>query len=201
MCHGVLSPALAQALTRTVEAGEKAILFLNRRGYAASLVCGHCGHSWDCPHCDVTLSQIAAEELRCRICGHGEPAPAVCPPAAAWTCGATAWAPSVWSAKSRRCCPVSSFCALTPTSPRRTHASRRCSAQFAAPGAKVLVGTQMIAKGHHFPEVTLVGRGRRRPLPALPRLPRRGAHVRHAHPGRRPQRPRRPARPRDRADP
>ena len=77
--HGVFSAPLAEALTATVDAGEKAILFLNRRGFASYLVCDHCGHAWECPRCDVTLTLFGSRTLRCRTCGYAEPAPAACP--------------------------------------------------------------------------------------------------------------------------
>jgi len=66
-------------LSATVDAGDKAILFLNRRGFASFLVCDHCGFTWMCPHCDVTLTLFGGRGLRCRTCGHAEAAPAACP--------------------------------------------------------------------------------------------------------------------------
>jgi primosomal protein N' (replication factor Y) (superfamily II helicase) len=156
--QSVLSPALGEALTRTVEAGQKAILFLNRRGYASSLVCGHCGRSWHCPHCDVTLSQIrGGKSMRCRICGHGEPAPAVCD-----VCGSVdVRRYGVGTERLERevatLLPGVELLRLDSDIAASFARLQAVLAQFAAPGAKVLVGTQMIAKGHHFPEVTLVG--------------------------------------------
>jgi len=156
--HSVLSPALGAALMRTVEAGQKAILFLNRRGYAASLVCGHCGQSWHCPHCDVTLSQIrGGKSMRCRVCGYGKPAPTVCD-----ACGSVdVRRYGVGTERLERevamLLPGVELLRLDSDVAASYARLQAVLAQFAAPGAKVLVGTQMIAKGHHFPEVTLVG--------------------------------------------
>ncbi|MGZ4198557.1 MAG: replication restart helicase PriA, partial [Thermoleophilia bacterium] len=68
---GLLSAQLSRAMTQAVEAGDKVILFLNRRGYASLLACNHCGHTWVCPHCDVALAYFArGDRLRCRICDY-----------------------------------------------------------------------------------------------------------------------------------
>ena len=156
--QSVLSPALGAALMRTVEAGEKAILFLNRRGYAASLVCGHCGHTWHCPNCDVTLSQIrGGKSMRCRICGYGQPAPTACD-----ACGSVdVRRYGVGTERLERevamLLPGVELLRLDSDVASSYARLQAVLATFAAPGAKVLVGTQMIAKGHHFPEVTLVG--------------------------------------------
>jgi primosomal protein N' (replication factor Y) len=156
--QSVLSPALGAALTRTVEAGEKAILFLNRRGYAASLVCGHCGRSWHCPHCDVALSQIrGGKHMRCRVCGYGESAPTACD-----ACGSVdVRRYGVGTERLERevamLLPGVELLRLDSDIAASYARLQAVLARFAAPGAKVLVGTQMIAKGHHFPEVTLVG--------------------------------------------
>jgi len=156
--HDVFSPELAAALTATVEAGEKAILFQNRRGYASALACDHCGFVWECPRCDVSLTLFAGGRgLRCRTCGHSEPAPAVCP-----SCGSSDVVRQGFGTERVE----REVRALAPGVPllrldsdvAASHARLRAVLDgFARPGPAVLVGTQMIAKGHHFPDVTLVG--------------------------------------------
>jgi primosomal protein N' (replication factor Y) len=155
--HSVFSDTLAAALTATVDAGEKAILFLNRRGFASYLICDHCGHSWMCPHCDVTLTLFSGQRLRCRTCGHTEPAPGVCP-----ECGSTdlvrrGFGTERLEREVQALLPGIELLRLDSDMAASHHRLRAVLDRFAAPGAKVLVGTQMIAKGHHFPEVTLVG--------------------------------------------
>jgi primosomal protein N' (replication factor Y) len=155
--HGVFSDTLARALTATIDAGEKAILFLNRRGFASYLLCDHCGHSWMCPHCDVTLALFAGQRLRCRTCGHGEPAPGACP-----ECGSTdlvrhGFGTERLEREVQELLPGVELLRLDSDIAASYNRLRSALDRFAAPGPKVLVGTQMIAKGHHFPEVTLVG--------------------------------------------
>lgn len=156
--HDVFSPELAAALTTTLEAGEKAILFQNRRGYASSLACDHCGFVWECPRCDVSLTLFAGGRgLRCRACGHSEPAPSVCP-----SCGSAdivrhGFGTERVEREVRALAPGVPLLRLD-SDVAASHARLRAVLDgFARPGPAVLVGTQMIAKGHHFPEVTLVG--------------------------------------------
>ena len=155
--HDVFSARLAEALSATVDAGDKAILFHNRRGYAGYLACGHCGHAWVCPRCDVTLTLFGQRGLRCRICGHAEPSPAACP-----VCGSTDVARHGYGTERverevRALLPGVELLRLDSDVAGSYTRLRAVLRRFAAPGPRVLVGTQMIAKGHHFPEVTLVG--------------------------------------------
>jgi primosomal protein N' (replication factor Y) len=155
--HGVFSTELAKALTAAVDAGDKAILFLNRRGYASYLVCDHCGHTWECPRCDVTLTLFGSHTLRCRTCGHTEPPPAACP-----SCGSSdlvryGFGTERLEREVRLLLPGVELLRLDSDVAGSYARLQKVLGAFAEPGPKVLVGTQMIAKGHHFPDVTLVG--------------------------------------------
>ena len=155
--HGIFSEPLARALADVVDAGDKAILFLNRRGFAAYLVCDHCGHTRECPRCDVTLTLFGGRGLRCRTCGHSEPAPAQCP-----SCGSSdlvrhGYGTERLEREVRLLLPGVELLRLDSDVADSFARLQDVLARFAAPGGKILVGTQMIAKGHHFPDVTLVG--------------------------------------------
>jgi primosomal protein N' (replication factor Y) (superfamily II helicase) len=155
--HGVFSAPLAEALSAVVDAGEKAILFLNRRGFASYLTCDHCGHTWECPRCDVTLTLFGSQTLRCRTCGHSEPAPSVCP-----ACGRSdlvryGYGTERLEREVRLLLPGVDLLRLDSDVAGSYARLQSVLGRFAEPGPKVLVGTQMIAKGHHFPDVTLVG--------------------------------------------
>jgi len=157
--HGVFSPTLAAALTETVDGGEKAMLFHNRRGYAGYLACGHCGHSWDCPRCDVSLTLFgsAPGTLRCRTCGYHETAPSQCPECGSTDVSRHGFGTERVEREVRGLLPGVQLLRLDSDVAGSYRRLKDVLAAFARPGPAVLVGTQMIAKGHHFPEVTLVG--------------------------------------------
>ncbi len=201
--HSRLAVAqLSRAMTQAVEAGDKVILFLNRRGYASLLACNHCGHTWICPHCDVALAYFArGDRLRCRICDYHEPAPGRVSRLSERRArpfrlrhrgsrargGRPAARHRAAAARFRR-----SGVVLTPG--ERARALRRSRRQGAGRHADDRQGSPL-SRGHAG------GRRQRRPHAAVSRLSRRGAHLRHARPGRRPQRPRRASGTRARADP
>jgi primosomal protein N' (replication factor Y) (superfamily II helicase) len=155
--HGVFSPELARALTTVADAGEKAILFLNRRGFASYLVCDHCGHTWECPRCDVTLTLFGSRTLRCRTCGHAETAPATCPQCGSLDLVRYGFGTERLEREVRLLLPGVDLLRLDSDVAGSYARLQQVLGRFTEPGPKVLVGTQMIAKGHHFPEVTLVG--------------------------------------------
>ncbi len=156
--HTALSDPLRTALIRTVEAGEKAILFLNRRGLATSVSCAHCGHTWTCDRCDVALSLVrAGRELRCRTCGRRELAPHTCPACGSVDVGRHGVGTERLEAEIAGLLPGVDLLRLDSDVAASYHRLRAVLERFASPGPRVLVGTQMIAKGHHFPDVTLVG--------------------------------------------
>jgi primosomal protein N' (replication factor Y) len=155
--HGIFSTPLAEALTATVDAGDKAILFLNRRGFASYLVCDHCGFTWMCPHCDVTLTLFAGHRLRCRTCGHDEAAPGTCPSCDSAELMRFGFGTERLEREVVGLLPGVELLRLDSDVASSYGRLRAVLDRFAQPGPKVLVGTQMIAKGHHFPDVTLVG--------------------------------------------
>ena len=113
--------------------------------------------SWMCPHCDVTLTLFAGQRLRCRTCGHAEPAPDACPECSSTDMVRHGFGTERLEREVQELLPGVELLRLDSDVAASYHRLRSTLDGFAAPGAKVLVGTQMIAKGHHFPEVTLVG--------------------------------------------
>jgi primosomal protein N' (replication factor Y) len=131
---------------------EKAIVLLNRRGWSNFLSCRGCGRVWGCPECDVTLVLHRGEGLiRCHHCGHREPVPAACP-----SCGSVSVARHGAGAEQLErelrelVAPLPVFRLDSDSG-----SAQEVLAGFDAAEAGVLVGTQMVAKGHDFPEVTL----------------------------------------------
>jgi primosomal protein N' (replication factor Y) len=153
---GALHPRTRDALEDVRERGEKAIVLLNRRGWSNFLQCGSCGRAWGCPDCDVTLVlHRAAGRMACHHCGHAEPIPAVCP-----DCGSMSLARHGTGTEKLEdelasvVAPLPVFRLDSDTAAQRTAVARILS-RFEQADAGVLVGTQMVAKGHDFPDVTL----------------------------------------------
>ena len=154
---GGLSEPLLRAIGAHLEAGGQALVFLNRRGFAPSMVCGHCQWQARCVSCEwpMTMHQ-RPPALICHHCGHRQPLPEACP-----DCGQTALI-AVGSG-TQRCEDV--LAERFPGVPVHridrdtTRSQRRLEEQLQAIGngeRAILVGTQMLAKGHHFPDVSLV---------------------------------------------
>jgi primosomal protein N' (replication factor Y) len=144
------------ALEEVRAAGRKAIVMVNRRGFAPWLTCRSCGHHWGCPNCDVSLIvHRESGRLVCHHCAHQEPAPRACPVCASTTLArAGAGTEHIEELVRERLAPMPVFrLDSDTTAPRGAHA--RILAEFGEAASAVLVGTQMVAKGHDFPEVTL----------------------------------------------
>jgi primosomal protein N' (replication factor Y) len=145
-----------EALEGVRLAGAKAIVMINRRGFAPWLTCRSCGHHWNCPNCDVSLIvHRHSGRLVCHHCAHVEPQPRACPDCASTTLSrAGAGTERIEALLQERLAPMPVFRLDTDTaSERGAHA--RILAAFGEAPSGVLVGTQMVAKGHDFPEVTL----------------------------------------------
>lgn len=153
-----LSPRLAEAVQAAVERGDQAILFHNRRGFARYLQCSACGHVVECPRCDISLTwHLSNDQLRCHYCDHRTRRPNEC-----GECGEEILDPRgtgterVEVALETRF-PGARVLRMDQDTTRKTHGHRRILDKFGRGEADILVGTQMVAKGLHFPRVTVVG--------------------------------------------
>ena len=153
---GPLHPDTWEALEGVRAAGAKAIVMVNRRGFAPWLTCRSCGHHWDCPNCDVSLIvHRHSGRLVCHHCAHAEPQPRACPECASTTLSQTgAGTERIEGLLAERLAPMPVFRLDSDTAAERG-AHARILASFGEAPSGVLVGTQMVAKGHDFPEVTL----------------------------------------------
>jgi primosomal protein N' (replication factor Y) len=156
--QAILSDRLCKAIENRLEKKEQSILFLNRRGFSTSLVCPACGHVCRCNDCSVALTyHRAAQRLICHICGHVERAPTKCPACAdpkIRYAGVGTEKVEEAVAKIFHKAVIRRMDADTMT---RKEAYRETLNAFRTGKIDILVGTQMIAKGLHFPNVTLVG--------------------------------------------
>lgn len=154
-----LSPPLLGALQDTVAAGEQALLFLNRRGYAPLTLCRACGHRFGCPNCTAWLVEHRfLGLLQCHHCGHEEPVPAVCP-----ACGEAgnfaACGPGVERILEEvtRLFPEARIAVMASDTMPGPNAAAEMVRTMEERRIDILIGTQVAAKGHHFPFLTLVG--------------------------------------------
>jgi primosomal protein N' (replication factor Y) (superfamily II helicase) len=154
-----LAPPVVAALTETLAAGEQAMLFLNRRGYAPLTLCRSCGFRLQCPNCTAWLVEHRFHgRLQCHHCGHGEPLPPLCP-----NCGDAASFAACGPGVERLAEEMSSRfpMARVAVMASDTLIGPRAAAALVESVEKheidVLIGTQVVAKGHHFPMLTLVG--------------------------------------------
>ncbi len=154
-----LSPALVAAVAETMGRGEQAMLFLNRRGYAPLTLCRACGHRMQCPNCTAWLVEHRARaQLACHHCGHTEPLPPVCP-----SCGAADSLVPIGPGVERiteeavALFPDARILVMASDTMPGPHAAAEAAARISAREVDLIIGTQIVAKGWHFPHLTLVG--------------------------------------------
>jgi primosomal protein N' (replication factor Y) len=156
----IFSPQLKEAILQRLERKEQTLLFLNRRGFATSLQCPLCGYVAECPNCSLSLTyHRQVSKLRCHICSHEEIAPTVCPnpkcrnPAIRYAGLGTERVEATMT----KLFPQARIQRMDSDTLKRKEDYRRILGDFRTGKIDLLVGTQMIAKGLHFPNVTLVG--------------------------------------------
>ncbi len=156
--NSIFSSALVRELDNVVGHGNQAMLFLNRRGYASFMMCRSCGFVAKCDRCDVSLVYHREEKrLKCHYCGNMYTVPDVCP-----QCGFTVMKEGYIGTEKvvrllEELYPGVGVLRMDNDSTRTKGAHAEILGKFGAKEAQILVGTQMIAKGHDFPDVTLVG--------------------------------------------
>ncbi len=154
----VLSSTLSEEMRTTLSRGEQAIVLLNRRGFATSVFCRQCTATLDCPNCSLSLTvHRAAHRARCHYCNYSIALPKVCAKCAGKFIELVGFGTERVEAEVRERFPDARVARVDRDTIRRRGAIAALLAKFAARELDVLVGTQMIAKGHDFPRVTLVG--------------------------------------------
>ncbi len=154
-----ISPSLKAAVDQRVERGEQALLFINRRGYAPVTICRACGHQVGCDHCDARMVEHRfLKRLVCHQCGETKPMPEVCPscevegklaPVGPGVERLAEEAAALW--------PDARQAVLSSDLFGSARALKEGIETIAAGGADIIIGTQLVAKGHNFPLLTLVG--------------------------------------------
>lgn len=157
--YSIFSRRLQKEMEERLERKEQILLFLNRRGYAGFISCRSCGHVIRCPHCDISMTLHKAEQnlLKCHYCGMTLPMPDRCPECGSSYIGAFGMGTQKVAAMLAKRFPQARILRADRDSMRRKNSSIEVFQAFAKGEADILVGTQMIVKGHDFPNVTLVG--------------------------------------------
>jgi primosomal protein N' (replication factor Y) len=150
-----LSAPLLEALRELAGRGGKAILLLNRRGLAPALHCRACGRTIRCPNCDVALVLHGGGSLRCHHCGHAEPAPALCPACGSAELARLGAGTQRLERELERGFPEFELIRLDADTATKPELLTAALHRFATSDRSLLVGTQMVAKGHHFAGVEL----------------------------------------------
>lgn len=155
--RSIFSRRLQQLLQQRLDRGEQSMLFLNRRGYAGFVSCRACGHVMKCPHCDVSLSEHWGRKLVCHYCGYEQPGVSRCPACGSrYILGFKAGTEQIEELL-HKMFPKARVLRMDADTTRKKDSYERILAAFSQGNADILVGTQMIVKGHDFPGVTLVG--------------------------------------------
>ena len=154
-----ISPSLQAAVTQRIALGEQALLFINRRGYAPTTVCRACGHQIGCDHCDARMVEHRfLKRLVCHQCGETKPMPEACP-----ACGVTGKLAPVGpgverlTEEAQALFPHARVATLSSDMYASARALKAEIEGIAAGSADIIIGTQLVAKGHNFPLLTLVG--------------------------------------------
>lgn len=155
--RSIFSRKLQELLADRLNRGEQSMLFLNRRGYAGFISCRSCGHVMKCPHCDVSLSEHRNGRLVCHYCGYSERMPGLCPKCGSkYIMGFKAGTQQI-EEKLKELFPGVRTLRMDADTTRSKDSYENILSAFSNGEADVLIGTQMIVKGHDFPKVTLVG--------------------------------------------
>ena len=155
--RSILSDHLKELMEERLEKKEQIMLFLNRRGYAGFVSCRACGYVVKCPHCDVSLSWHKGGRMVCHYCGYEEKVISVCPSCGSPHIGAFKAGTQQVEELIKKEFPQAGVLRMDLDTTREKESYEKILSAFADQEADILVGTQMIVKGHDFPNVTLVG--------------------------------------------
>lgn len=155
--RSILSRQLQDLIADRLQKKEQVMLFLNRRGYAGFISCRECGYVVKCPHCDVSLSYHRGGKMVCHYCGYEQERVQICPECGSRHVGEFKAGTQQIEDVVKRHFPQARVLRMDLDTTRQKDGHEKILAAFANEEADILVGTQMIVKGHDFPNVTLVG--------------------------------------------
>lgn len=155
--RSIFSRKLQELMADRLQKGQQAMLFLNRRGYSGFVSCRSCGQVMKCPHCDVSLSEHKGGKMICHYCGYSQAKPSICPECGSkYILGFKAGTQQIED-KLKELFPDVRTLRMDRDTTNTKDSYEKILSAFAGGEADILIGTQMIVKGHDFPNVTLVG--------------------------------------------
>lgn len=155
--RSIFSRYLSQRINECLEQKKQILLFINRRGYAGFISCRACGHVLKCPHCDVSLTEHNNGKLMCHYCGYEVVKPSVCPSCGSKYIGSFGVGTQKVEEMARKEFPNARILRMDGDTVSKKGEYEKILNQFNAGFADILIGTQMVAKGHDFENVSLVG--------------------------------------------
>ncbi len=153
----IFSDKLRELMDEKLSRGEQIMLFINRRGVAGFISCRSCGYVVKCPHCDVSMTEHRGGRLVCHYCGHTEPMPKTCPECGSRYIAGFRVGTEQIETEIARMYPRARALRMDADTTRERGSMEEILRSFKDHNADILIGTQMIVKGHDFPLVTLVG--------------------------------------------
>lgn len=155
--RSIFSRSLREGIEDRLQRHEQLMLFINRRGLAGFVSCRSCGHVFKCPHCDVSLSEHKGGRLVCHYCGYSEPVTRICPECGSKYVSAFRAGTQQIEKEVLKYWPKARVLRMDADTTRTKDSYQKILTAFSNEEADILIGTQMIVKGHDFPKVTLVG--------------------------------------------
>ena len=156
--RSMLSNALQQAIEENLKEKRQTILFLNRRGYSTFIMCRECGYTVKCKNCDISMTYHKTEnKLKCHYCGHEEKVVTICPECHSTKIRYFGTGTQKLEAEINKMFPQASTIRMDVDTVTKKNSHEEILDNFKNKNIDILIGTQMIVKGHHFPNVTLVG--------------------------------------------
>ena len=156
--RSMLSNALQQAIEENLKEKRQTILFLNRRGYSTFIMCRECGYTVKCKNCDISMTYHKTEnKLKCHYCGHEEKVVTICPECHSAKIRYFGTGTQKLEAEINKMFPQASTIRMDVDTVTKKNSHEEILDNFKNKNIDILIGTQMIVKGHHFPNVTLVG--------------------------------------------
>jgi primosomal protein N' (replication factor Y) len=154
----IISPELHDNLAKNLEAGQQSLVLLNRRGYSSFLICPHCGYTFKCRNCSVSLTlHRERSRLDCHYCDYNEPIPDFCPECRGYSIRAVGVGTEQLEDELKKQFPEAAIARMDRDTTSGFMSYQNIFSRLYKGEIEVLIGTQMIAKGHDFPGVTLVG--------------------------------------------